>query len=86
MDFQRKLTLIYQKGIYVDLVQLRKIQCELENTLNSIQQEICETLKVESFNPNSSLDVGTLLFDTWETNVNTAFRLKSQKRWVVFYY
>ena len=79
MDFQRKLTLIYQKGIYVDLVQLRKIQCELENTLNSIQQEICEALKVESFNPNSGLDVGTLLFDTWETNVNTAFRLKVKK-------
>ena len=76
MDFQRKLSQIYDAGIRVDFSQLNRLENSLGNTLEIIEKEICELLKVESFNPNSSVDVGTLLFDTWGANVNTVFRLK----------
>ena len=76
MDFQRKLSIIYESGIRVDLSQLKRLEDSLEGTLDVIQREICELLKVESFNPNSSSAVGTLLFDTWDASVNTVFRLK----------
>lgn len=76
MDFQRKLTMIFETGIYIDLPKLKKIERGLDETLNTIQKSICESLENDSFNPNSSFDVGTLLFDTWGANVNTVFRLK----------